>query len=63
MTAVPERRTAGGAALVIGSALLGAAALAWVRSRSGERALEDRTRSRLQPRHVAADASDIKIGG
>lgn len=43
--------------------LVGAGALAWHRSRSGQAALEERTRSRLRPRPPKTpNAADIKIG-
>jgi hypothetical protein len=50
--------------LLIGTiALLGGGAFAWARSRSLEKPLAVRTRSRLSPRRrVPPDASDIKIG-
>jgi NAD(P)H-hydrate repair Nnr-like enzyme with NAD(P)H-hydrate dehydratase domain len=56
--ATPSAGTLG--ALLAGS-LVAIGAAAWWRSRVGEAALEERTSSRLRPRHIQPDASDIKV--
>jgi hypothetical protein len=50
-----------GALLAVGTLLVGAG-LAWRQSRAGEASLQERTQSRLRPRHVEPNAAQIHVG-